>query len=499
MNKLLDKIEQYGGKLDQLIDAKDYAKIKVLLDEMEQFTKIDETVNSNVAMNYYLGTGFGTYSDSEVRGGKKNTDIDVVELRRRAMFYFRRGIQFYNLEENRNPRLFFCLMTNYANLLDTAGRVLEALRIYRIVLDMNNNFSIALGNYGRALRFLGNIVNDNGHYHELHRYAYRAVKKALSIDDPDKHDQANNAFGKLVDEYEKLPNIDLLAKPIVYDDYELGDTVEEIEYRKWCLNNHLFLNPMNEVRDVESAFAHDPLTITTYTEDICAVDSVTGNPAEPPRWFAMLNQLKEEYVYARYLCFSGLEKRKDVHFADKNVTLSQASYDDVGYSIRLEQMKSSYRTLYSMLDQICFFVNDFWQLGFDERKADAFHICKAQNYPQNNIVLMALYWVLCEFFEKFGDAETESEKELAIVRNAFEHKYVKMHETAWTRKLQLECDRFYHVSEADFMKNTIRLMEISREALFYLVYAIGMEERKKDKSEEAVSLFVSDFLDEWKR
>lgn len=45
----------------------------------------------------------------------------------------------------------------------------------------------------------------------------------------------------------------------------MGDE-EEKEYRCWCLKNHLFLNPLNEVRESESAFAHDPLTITTYTE-----------------------------------------------------------------------------------------------------------------------------------------------------------------------------------------------------------------------------------------
>ena len=96
------------------------------------------------------------------------------------------------------------------------------------------------------------------------------------------------------------------------------------------------------------------MTIATYTEDVYAADSVSGNPAEPPRWFAMLNQLKEEYAYSRYLCFEGCEKYGDVHFADKDVKLSLASYDYTNYSIRIEQLKSSFRILYSMLDQICF-------------------------------------------------------------------------------------------------------------------------------------------------
>ena len=195
----------------------------------------------------------------------------------------------------------------------------------------------------------------------------------------------------------------------------------------------------------------------------------------------------------------GGEKYGDVHFADKDVKLSLASYDYTNYSIRIEQLKSSFRILYSMLDQICFFVNDFWRFGLDEKKANAFHICKASNYPKDNIVLMSLYWVLCEFFEKYGDAQTAAEKDLATLRNAFEHKFVKVHECEWKKALQLESDSFYHVSENDLKVRTMRLLELAREALMYLVFAIGVEESKKEKSEKSVSMMLRDFPDKWKR
>ena len=492
-------IEQYGANVDRFAIGKQYGKLKLLLDEMEQFKNSDEEVKNDAGFNYYLGTGLGTYSDYLVRSGKKHTDADVNELRRSSMFYLRKGLALYNPTVHTDPRAQLRILTNYANGLDTAGRVLEALRIYRRVLVISDQFSIARGNYGRALQFLANMVNDEGHYKELHCYAYQAIKEALSIEDFDMHEQALEAFQKIVEDYETLPIKDILAEPIVNKEYKMGDTDEEIEYREWCLKHHLFLNPLNEVREIETAFAHDPLTITTYTEDIHAADAVSGSPAEPPRWFAMLNQLKEEYIYARYLCYEGSEKYGDVHFADKGVTLSLASYDYTNYSIRIEQLKASFRILYSMLDQICFFVNDFWQFGLDERNADAYHICKSSKYPKDNIVLMSLYWVLCEFFERYGEAEDPSERELAVLRNALEHKYVKVHEYNWDKALQLESDSFYHVSEDVLKNDTMRLLELSREALMYLVYAIGVEESKKGKSEKAVPMQISDFLDEWKR
>ena len=405
------RIEQYGAKVDGLAIGKKYDELKLLLEEMEQFRNSNEEVKNDAGFNYYIGTGLGTYSDYLVQSGKKHTDTDVIELRRTSMFYLRKGLALYNPAVHTDPRAQLRILTNYANALDTVGRVLEALRIYRRVIDICDRFSIARGNYGRALQFFANMVNDGGHYKELHCYAYQAIKEALSIEDPDMHEQAAECFKEIVNQYEALPDKDTLAEPIINREYKMGDTDEEIKYREWCLKKHLFLNPLNEVRELETAFAHDPLTITTYTEDIHASDGVSGSPTDPPRWFAMLNQLKEEYVYARYLCFEGSEKYDSVHFADKDVTLSLASYDYPNYSIRNEQLKSSFRILYSMLDQICFFVNDFWQLGLDERNADAYHICKkCANYPKDNIVLMSLYWVLCEFFEKYGEAEKPSEK-----------------------------------------------------------------------------------------
>lgn len=494
-----NRIEYYGSMVDHFAIGREFGKLKLLLDEMDRFKNSNVEITNDAAFNYYYGTGLGTYSDYLVRTGKSHADSEVIGLRRMSMFYLRKGISLYNPTVHTDPRAQLRILTNYANGLDTVGRVLEALRIYRIVIERNNHFAIALGNYGRALQFLANMVNDGGHYKELHCYAYQSIKKALGIDDPDLHEQAVSSFQSVISNYESMPIQSILAEPIVYKEYELGETEEEIQYRKWCLKHHIFLNPLNEVLELESAFAHDPLTITSFTEDIHCNDSVAGNEVEPPRWFAMLNQLKEEYVYARYLCFAGSEEYGDVHFADKNVTLSLASFDYANYSIRIEQLKSSYRILYSMLDQICFFVNDFWKMGLDERKADARNICKAVNYPKSNIALMSLYWVLCEFFEKYGDADRPFEKDLALLRNAMEHKFVKVHENNWDRKLQIEIDSFYHISEEELKKDTMRLLELSREALIYLVYATGIEERKKGKLEKSVSMQIVDFPDEWKR
>lgn len=250
-----------------------------------------------------------------------------------------------------------------------------------------------------------------------------------------------------------------------------GRSNEERNYRYWCLENHLFLNPLNELIKTENAFAYDPLIIRSFLED--ADHCENNRTSDPPRWFAMLNQLKEEYIYARYLCFNARDDKDKVHFADRKTSLSLGGLDYGLYSIRIEGLKTAFKTLYSMLDQISFFVNEFWNLGLKEREADARHVYKLHNYSEDNIVLTGFRWVLSEFNEDFGKEVNEAdevdeskgttgtssqksneqqpkkrtnEKNLSNLRNALEHKFVKVHDM-WDEDLKFEDDHFYHISE----------------------------------------------------
>ena len=53
----------------------------------------------------------------------------------------------------------------------------------------------------------------------------------------------------------------------------------------------------------------------------------------------------------------------------------------LNYSIRVEQLKSSYKILFSIYDKTAFFINDLWKLGFKEKMASADRVFKSKNYP----------------------------------------------------------------------------------------------------------------------
>ena len=322
-------------KMDQLMIARDYDKLRTYLEETKTFAESHHSPEY-AQIFYCIGTGYSMLADGQIF-----TEEQQLEHQTQAIYYLREAMHLMELGQV-DDILLASIYTNYANELFDCYRIIEALRLYRKAIALNPNFGMALGNYGRALSFYANLVNDENQYDALHCYAYQALKKALEIKDPNVHEDARKAFNRRIKEYQQFQSEEYLLAAITYSDYTYKNASERA-YRQWCLEQHLFLNPMNDLMDLETAFAYDPLTITHYTET--EKDKKTEESLEPPRWYAMLNQIKEEYIYARFLFYKSTKKMHKTHYADKEVRL--ASYDDIQYSIRLEQLKSSFIAIFN--------------------------------------------------------------------------------------------------------------------------------------------------------
>ena len=82
---------------------------------------------------------------------------------------------------------------------------------------------------------------------------------------------------------------------------------EGLAYRKWALHNGLFLNPLNDLPFSEPCFAADRLQLPNM---IVKLDA-------KPVFHGMLNQLKQEYVFARYQYYCGLQTPENPHLLTK--------------------------------------------------------------------------------------------------------------------------------------------------------------------------------------
>lgn len=278
------KIVEFGQKIDKFAVDHDYVSLSTLLDEMEEFLHSNEFAATDAGLFYFLGTGFNIVADhirsitSDENGRSDSFNDDVVKKKRIALYYFRQSLKFF--EDYRRERirryadqaiLYQRLLTNYANALDTIGRPIAALYYYRESLLSDPDFSMTVGNYGRSLSFLADLVNDSKESDDLHIHAYQAMKRAVTYPDREMTKEAFKAFSDSVKWYESYNDgkwVKSLNEPAKDKQYSLGRSNEERNYRYWCLENHLFLNPLNELIETKNSFAYDPLTIRSFTEDI---------------------------------------------------------------------------------------------------------------------------------------------------------------------------------------------------------------------------------------
>ena len=129
-------------------------------------------------------------------------------------------------------------------------------------------------------------------------------------------------------------------------EFPLGDTEHEVRYRRWCLAKCLFLNPLNDLGSLSVA-----------ARDVPTTPSMVVGIREGPHYQSFYNQMKQEFVSARWFYYDGITAKKP-HFSDKDVTLYN-TFDYPCYSLAARKVKVAVRMAYSLLDKIAYFLNHY--------------------------------------------------------------------------------------------------------------------------------------------
>jgi hypothetical protein len=291
------------------------------------------------------------------------------------------------------------------------------------------------------------------------------------------------------------------------DDFSLGRSKAERSYRQWCLRQRLFLNRLNEL-GTHSIAAHDHLTAPSI---VVGID-------EGPYYQGFYNQMKQEFVSSRYLCYEGVNS-KVPHFSDKGVLLFN-TLDYPAYSLAVERVKAAFRICYSLLDKVAYFLNHYLGLGVPEHKVSfrtLWHdydrsrkerVLKPAFLDRKNWPLRGLYWLSKDIYEKamgLREALEPDAREIAEIRNRLEHRYLKLHDLS-VRPAEddpLADSLAYSLSRYDFEAKTLRLLKTVRAALTYLSLAVHQEERvrrrNRDPTEIVPGIALDRWEDDWKR
>lgn len=368
------------------------------------------------------------------------------------------------------------IRTNLANALSHVGRPVEAIEHWTAVLAEHSRFAMALGNRARGLEHYARSLYDPGHKRILIAEAHTGYRAAVAPDafwDSGLRADVADQYARSADALARAANIASIKAKFDPNKGNLGDTKEERRYRRWALDQRLFLNPLNDAGAWPIA-AHDCFHLPSHTY---AID-------EEPRFVQFYDLLKSELVGARVLYFEALTSQ-EVPFSDKGV-LHFDSFDSARYGIRLEKLKASYRVAYSLFDKMALFINDYFRLQqqvqevsfrrifYERPKKAAPRVLAATFSGRKNWPLRGLFSLSKDIFDPdFKETAAPDSQMLDNLRNAAEHRFLSLHEYLLEDRT---IGAHFKVTISAFEDKTLRILKLARAALIYLSLAVRQEE-----------------------
>ena len=505
----IEKLIEYLGKfIDLSFDLREVDGLSKSIEILNSINKTSFSKRQKIIANYYQANALCDLFDLHNQTHKESKPFWEWEPEqlKKAISYLRSAIledEFANMED-----IIKCnILTNLANTFDKVGRFIEAIEYWNEAIDIDPNFGMALGNRGIGLIQYARNLYDPGHQGVFIRSARKDLLSAINLLNADKKVdyQALNCFKVHFERVNKI-----IPEPKDYTcltkTFRMGESQEEEDYRKWCLGNNLFLNPLNDLGYYSIAAG-----------DIITTPNIVTSIDVGPKYQGFFNQIKQEFTSARYLYYEGITFHNN-HFSDREVLLYN-TLDYPAYGISIEKVKIAFRISYSLFDKIAYFLNEYFNLGIDKNHVYFKNIwfdnkkkIRDEINAKMNMPLRAIYWLSKDFFDSQNnhtnlDLLDPDSKSLYEIRNHLEHKYLKIHIYPIrlpTNDIEkgLFDDLAYSLTRQEFERKTLRLLQSTRNAIIYLSLAIHIEELERQKKSDANRFILpvpyKKWEDEWK-
>ena len=373
------------------------------------------------------------------------------------------------------------IRNNLANRLGSFGRPAAANEERLQVLEIIPRFAKTLGSRAEGIASYAKQLYDPGHMFNLLSAAKSLFEAALDKDAFWESGDRNLIAPQMIKQRDEI--VEFLHRNLYDDNYDLnqwslGNSQEERIYRRWCLRERIFLNPLNDAF-TESVAATDVLHLPSH---IYRID-------ESPRFPAYYNVLKQEYVSARYRLFR--TTREDApRFVMRDVWLPDGGERQI-LGHHTEELRSAFRTAYAIFDKIGLFINDYFNLGVEPRKVtfrgiwyenprQKTPVIRSEFKNRKNWLLRGLYFLSKDLFDQdFIEVAQPDAASLAQLRNQAEHRFLSFQRSVTEQDTEIH--RFISISE--FESKTLRLLKMAREALIYLSLSMHREELQRKGSD----------------
>lgn len=362
------------------------------------------------------------------------------------------------------------LWVNLGNCYDHLGRVFDALDCYDKALYYKPNHGMALGNKGMALYYYAALTPQ--YQPTILKEAYLLIQQALKLGVNREDIKGFKNYLKKIESF--FPDKKFLVKKSEYSGIQIKARSKFERFLvEFCLNNKLYLNICNFCQKCNNAIG-DPESIGQM---IVSLDkNKEGNYIKKDKYLHLssyLNQIKQDYITARFLLILSRYKGKNLDFVDKRVRLID-TLDYKCHNIYVELVKASFTYFYNILDKIALLIKDYLKLdhksefvNFDNvwfdltnRKKIKKDIISIQNFNLNALFNMHL------------DLKKGPQQKLKINRNKLTHSFLNIYHS-----MGIISEK--SMTEETLVEDTIVLARFVRNAIFYLIKFVFLEEAKK--------------------
>lgn len=404
-----------------------------------------------------------------------------------AKVYYRHALN-YGVQD---PMLTSQILVNLGNSFDHLGRVVEALECYEKALKWKPDHGMALGNKGQALLYYAHLMSE--HQGTILAEAYKILHKALDLGVTQ---QAAVVFKQCLKTIRKsFSDERILENPPEFPGITIkGETQFEKFMIENCLKNKLYLNFCNYCQKCDAAIG-DQVVIKKMIVTV-SKDKNENFPEDEPfiRLSSYLNEIKQDYVTARFLLILSRYKRLNLDFVDRRVRIID-TLDYTMHNVYIQLVKSSFRSFYDIFDKIASFLNYYLELGIPDKRIN-FRIVWYENWKHKNVykkIADSKNFSLNALFDIHRDFEHGPYEKLRQIRNALSHRFVKVRMFQGSENEQ-------DMKEETIVNHTLELARLVRSAIIYLLCFVDLQERKKGTESKGASapLFALDVPDDLK-
>ena len=411
----------------------------------------------------------------------KETELDQAKV------YYRKALEY----DPQDPMLTSQIWVNLGNCFDKLGRVIDALECYEKALKWKPDHGMALGNKGLALFYYARLTGEHQSTFlvEAHSLLSQALKSEVTP-------EAVSTFSKYLENIRKrFPDKQILDNSPKYPGYTIKARSKFERFLiEFCLKNRLYLNICNFCQRCDAAIG-DTAVIQKMIVPINK-GKEKGFIKEDPylHLSAYLNQIKQDYITARFLLILSRYKGLNLNFVDRRIKIID-TLDYSMHNIYVQLVKASFKNFYDILDKIACFINDCLELEIPDRKVNFRRVWYSN--PKTRMIHKKIRntknFSLNALFDIHRDFEDGPYKKLRKTRDALTHRFINI-------RMFQELEDEENMTEDALVSQTFELARLVRSAVIYLLYFVYAEERKKEVKTKGilVPMFAQELPDNQK-